>query len=272
MSSTSHKRKSSKANSLLNKAKKQRQAQFTPRQSVAAPTGAIGRFASHSRRANSDEIKTMDVPFRGAYNAVYTPDTNPAQILNLDSGTATLQAVNLCQQGVGISQRLANKIAMKSLRIRMNLTPTGNATADPTYARVMLIYDRNANGTYPATNLILSDSIQNNTVTAGLFNSNLNPNLFDRYAVLMDKLLVIPCAQATVNLTSVTPSTEHMEWDIDEFIKLKNLETQFSGTANPMTIAQVQTGALQILCMGSATAANTSWALFGTTRLRFRDV
>lgn len=281
MSSSGSKRKSysgksSHSHSSSSSSKKPRSSSSSSSSSsksnVASPTGAIGRFASHSKRANSDELKTLDTVFSGAYNAVYTPDTAPAQILNLNNTTNILQAVNLSQQGVGIAQRLGNKIAMKSVRLRFFMEPTGNGQGFVGYSRVMLVYDRNANLSYPATNTILSDSLQANTIGAGTWVSNLNPNFFDRFAVLMDKVICLPPVSAAIGNNLTIGPTEDQDFVIDEFIKLKNLETQYAGTANPMTVGQVQTGSLSLLCIGASPAANTGWALQGSARLRFRDV
>jgi len=236
---------------------------------------AIVRFASHNaalRRGVPTELKTLDIQFTGAYNATYTPDTQPAQVLNIDTGTATLQAINLSQQGTGISQRLGNKIALKSLRIRLRLMPVAaQYSGVQTFARVMILYDRNANGGYQATNAILGESLQSNSIGAGTFTSNLNPNLFERYTVLMDKFITI---QPTTSgaLSTLEGPTQEANFTINEYIKLKNLETQFNGTANPMTIAQIQTGSLLILSYGSSAAANAPEVWSGTIRLRFRDI
>lgn len=277
-SSSSHKRSSRsaghKSSHDSSRAKKSQRTSSSSSSSshTAAPTGAIGRFASHSKRAMTDEINTLDWQFTGAYAAAYTADTQPAQVLNIDTGTATLQALNLAQQGTGISQRLNNKIAMKSLRLRLSLKTSGNNQPAKAVGRLMVLYDRNVNGTYPAVNNILSESLQNNTIAAGIYSSNLNPNFFDRFAVLMDKFITIPPQEGVIANTQDTGPTVMEAFQVDEFIKLKNLESQFSATSSPMTIANIQTGALYILSYGDTAAANVGWCWQGSARLRFRSV
>lgn len=238
---------------------------------------AIDRFASKKiafHRGSNNELKTLDLQFTGAYAQPYVPDTQPCKMINLDTGTATVQALNLSQQGTGISQRLGNKIAMKSLRIRLNLVDNGaNPTVNYTVGqRIMILYDRNANGTYQSSNAILGESIQSNSVTSGTYTSNLNPNLFDRYTVLMDKFMNIPPVSAggVGGSTENTSDTTKEAFQIDEYIKLRYLETQFSNSANPMTIAQIQTGSLLLLALGQQAVG--PWALGGSIRLRFFDI
>ena len=160
---------------------------------------------------------------------------------------------------------------MKSLRLHLTLTDTGTANVGVSYARFMVLYDRNANGGYIASNVILSDSTQNNTITNGDWNSSLNPNFFDRFVVLMDEMLILPPWVSPAGATYTTGPTETQTFEIDRFIKLKNLETIYNNTSNPMTIGNITTGALEVLCFGDTAEANSAWALEGKARLRFRD-
>lgn len=224
-------------------------------------------------RAGRVEVKCLDVQFSGAYADAYTADTQPCQLLNCNTGTACVQSISLVQQGAGISQRIGNKISLKSLRLRLAL---GNfkavAQAAFSHVRVMVVYDRNPNTSYVASNAILGESLQSNTIGTGNFVSNLNPNFFDRFVVLMDKQIVLPpFVNGAISSTDSTGCTEKSQFYIDEFIKLKDLECVFNGTANPMTVAFQNTGSLQILTLGDTAAANQPWAWQGTARLRFRD-
>lgn len=234
--------------------------------------GAIAKYTSNAYR-RGEEVKTLDIQFTGAYAATYTVDTQPCQILNLNNGTACVQSLNLIQQGAGISQRIGNKVSLKSLRLRLRLiNNTVSTNAIISHARVMVLYDRNPNGAYVAANTILGESLQSNSIGTGTMDSNINPNFFDRFVVLMDKHLVLPPYTSTGvgNVYTYGPS-ENEEMKIEEFIRLKNLECQYNGTANPMTIAYQNIGSLQILCFGDTASATQPWSLNGTARLRFRD-
>jgi len=256
--------------------KKRKYAVVMPKQ---MSSGAISKF---TKRSNSgEEIKTLDLNFSGAYNATYTADTQPQQTLNCSSSTQTIQALNLIQQGAGISQRIGHKVSLKSLRLRFNILskPSAVSTVLSGSVRVLVIYDRNPEGTYPATNAILSNSVQSNQITNGTYLDNLNPNFFDRMVILMDKWISLPPLN-TGGLTNeyyVGPTETCNFHVIDEYINLKSLECVYgnqsngSATTNPLTIAYIQTGALYIMALGDMSEANTSYSLAGTCRLRFRD-
>lgn len=241
------------------------------------PRGVYSKF---SNRGNKPEIKTLDTLFSGAYNGVYTPDSVPCQMLNTNAGTACVQALNLVQQGAGTSQRIGHKICMKSLRLRLRLGAGNNVdNALTTWDRLMVLYDRNPDGTYPAANVILSNITQANQTQTGNFMDNLNPNFFDRFVVLMDKLITLQpydSGGAFGNSQIIGPTTNE-QFIVDEYISCKNLETIYGNTvnnlqtANPMTIAYIQTGALYILSIGSDNAATAPYTWLGSARLRFKD-
>lgn len=237
---------------------------------------AIKKFTK--RAGMGEEVKTLDLNFTGAYNATYTQDVQPQQILNLNTGTGSVQMLNLIQQGAGIAQRIGHKVSLQSLRIRMNIVANGVFNAQPTNGRIMILYDHNPDGSYVASNSILGNSIQSNSITTGLYSDNLNPNYFERMVVLMDKFISLPpYTNGSLSTSDTTGCTEICSFHIDEFIKLKDLESIYgntsngAATANPMTIAYIQTGAIYILTYGDTAAASAPWCLTGNCRLRFKD-
>lgn len=249
---------------------------------VAAPVygsrnAAIRKFTK--RAGPGEEVKTLDLLFTGAYAAVYTPDAVPLQQLNTNNGTACVQALNLVQQGPGTSQRIGHKVSLKSLRLFLNIKNSNPIGQDGmTYVRVMVLYDHNPDGVYIATNQILSNITQANVVQNGQYTDSLNPNFFERMVVLMDKFICLPPYDATGDTHAyLTGPTYENTFLINEYVNLKNLETIYGNTsnglatANPMTIAYVQTGALYILTLGDTAAGSQPWTLTGSARLRFRD-
>lgn len=242
-----------------------------PRSIGAGPVMA-GRYSSSAFRRGGEEVKTLDLQFTGNYAAGYTVDTQPQQALNLNSNTASVQAFSLIQQGAGISQRIGNKVSLKSLRLRLRLVATGNAQTSPIQARVMVLYDRNPNGAYTAANSILSTSLQANTIGAGTADSEINPNFMERFVCLMDRYWMCPTFDAAGLTNTIGPTGEgQYPWIINEYVKLRNLEVIYTGTANPMTIAYHTTGALMILTYSTVAAGADPWCLMGSARLRFRD-
>lgn len=243
---------------------------------IAAPAAnpAIAKFQSRGYR-RGEEVKTLDTYFSGAYAGAYVPDTLPAQVLNISEYLSAHQAVNLVQAGTGVSQRIGNKISLKSLRLRMTLASIGaNSNPYGTYARLVVLYDRNCNGTYVPWTSLFQYMNGDGTLTNGDFTASLSPSNFDRVVILMDKLISvspkIPSAPGGETPGSYS-ATENGNFMIDEYINLKDLETIFNGTANPAQITQVQTGALIIFSIGDQLAANAVWTWEGLARLRFRD-
>lgn len=216
------------------------------------------------------ELKTVDFQFSATYANPYVGDTQPFPKLNVTTATANIQCLNLVQQGTGIAQRVGNKICMRSLRVRLRLVEAidSGGTTTPHYMRVVLCYDRNPNGSYIATNQILSNALQNNTTGNGEIESSLNPTFYDRFVILRDWFQTLPSLQES---TSNIPN-DNYTWVIDDFVNLKNLETTYNGTASPMTISQVSVGALIIFCIGTQVAAvSDDLCLAGNVRLRFSD-
>lgn len=221
------------------------------------------------------ELKMVDYYFSTAYTAgTYTPDTEPFQQLPINQNTNLLQCVNLVQQGTGLPQRIGTKVTSKGLQIKLNVVRTNINQNNPQTCRFMVIYDRQPNGTYPATNQVLTILTQANVNGTGIFTSMLNPTFKERMTVLRDKIWTLPPVNATLSSTVMTlPGNAERTLIIEDYIKLKGLQTTFNGTANPMTIAQMQTGAVYILVFGSATANTTDgWQIGGNVRYTFYDV
>jgi len=224
--------------------------------------GITTKYAAKKKR----EIKTLDGEFANNYVRVFIADTQTGMTFN---DSPCRQNVVRVEQGAGIPNRIGNKIALKSLRIRGTLELTGNGgTPPPQNARFMVVYDRQVNGTYPATNTILSDITTANTISPGNYLSSINPSFFDRYIVLCDKLFIL--GSMPTNSTDQGP-TEMKQFVIDEFIKLKGLETVFTSSTAGAPIADITTGALYIIGWGDAQNGQEPYFMTAKTRLRFYD-
>lgn len=229
-------------------------------------------YNKYSAKKKSQEIKTVDMTFSGGYNnGVYAPDqlNNPVIMIN---STGTIQNLACIQQGSGVSQRIGNKVALKSLRIRLALSDLQHNYDVISENRIMIVYDRQPNGTYPTINNMLQLIKQDGSTAHGNEVSNINVSQLDRYVVLMDKLISLPPYESgAFNTTSMVGVTQQSSYIIDEFIKLKRLETCFSTTSNPCTIATIQTGALYVISLGDAVATGEPYCWVGNMRLRFYD-
>jgi len=208
----------------------------------------------------------VDTIFPQAYTKDYVSDTLSGITFN---DKPCIQ--NLCriQQGSGIPNRIGNKVALKSLRVRATLEITGNPTgAPPQNARFMIVYDRQANGTYPSINAILGDIDVSNVVTGATFQSSINPNYFDRYIVLCDKIFIV--GAGSLAGTDQGP-TELKQFVIDEFIKLKGLEVQYGSSTAGSPISDLNTGALYLIGFGDQANGAEAYYMNATIRLRYYD-
>lgn len=229
---------------------------------------AITKYSTH--KAINPKVKTLDLDF-GAYAQPFVVDQLANGGIPINS-TATLQNLVTIQQGASESQRVGNKVALKSLRVRLQAKPSGGDSLIDTHGRFMIIYDRQTNGAYPAANAILSSLNQSGTTIAGTYLDSINPNYLERYVVLADEILTFqPTASAGQN-EDVGPTSDKAYY-IDRYIKMKNLETQFNGSTTPLGIGSVTTGAVYVLSWGDATTPGTNDPYFwsGNIRLRFHD-
>lgn len=228
------------------------------------PKGITTKYAAKKKR----EIKTLDVTIPDNYpgGGNYISDTLSGFVFN--TRPQCIQNVVLVNQGAGISQRIGNKIALKSLRIRMSLEVTDKTGQPPQGARFMVVYDRQPNGVYPTVNQVVANITTGNSTTNGNWLSSVNPNYYDRYIVLCDKMFIIG---NNVNGSVGTWVTTKEAFMIDEYIKLKGLETQFKLSSNGSPIADISTGALYIIGYGDQVEDTEAFYMSGQLRLRFYD-
>lgn len=235
---------------------------------IPAPNKNI--FTNYATKINKKNVKTVDMTFTAAVVRPYVPDLiSPTGIVV--NSTGMIQNLAAIQQGTGEFQRVGNKVALKSLRIRFRARNSGFDYNEVSTARFMILYDRQPNGAYPTISTVLNTARQDGTGVGGTLDSNINANLLERFIVVMDKYFPLPPSDDTNNAFS-TGSTAPLSFCIDEFLKLKNLETVYNATASPMTIAQVQTGALYLLVLGNVTTGTEPFFFQGEVRLRYRDV
>lgn len=208
-----------------------------------------------------------------------------------DDAAVNHQCLNLLNQGSGAFQRVGLKIAMKSIRLRFQVqTYLNPQDADIVPARMLLIYDKQPNGTYTPLDQILGLALRNNTEDAtSLINNqyaSLFPSKMERFIILMDKQVnLAPKVNTNVPVDPSTgefhysggtgASTDRRDYVIDEYIKLNKLETVFNNTVAPQnanTISLIQTGALILYWTSSHIyGEEPAYRWEGVTRLRYYD-
>lgn len=239
------------------------------RQKVALPRNVSNTFArapALSLRSPTSEKKSMDFPV-----AASSPQ------IQLISTTATFDVVNLPQEGASFYNRIGRKIMMRSLHLTGQIVKNAVAAAAGVteYLRVLVVYDRQPNGAAP----VIADILTNydnagGTVTNSLCSMNMNNA--ERFAILRDLRYTIP-NQASGAANQVPGAEAVIDYqtnrtNINEFIKLKDLETHFKSTTNPSAIGDCSTGALWVVTFGSQAAGACNFQINYTTRLRYHDM
>lgn len=181
-----------------------------------------------------------------------------------------IRVLNLIEQGSGSWNRVGRKVRYKSLRIQGSvygsLTPavtTGNT--EETWMRMVIVWDKNPNsGAIPAFDAIFGVTDAGGAESTSVY----DPPRFDnmgRFQVLCDKTYRIDFGQVfTAGDTNTVTKYIH----VDEFIKLTGKESIFSGQSDPMTIADIASGALYMVLRNYTSALLN---IECNTRLRYYD-
>jgi len=218
---------------------------------VAYPNANIP-LATRGYTPNSEELKVFDTVL-----SAYPLNT-----------TGSVTNVFLPQLGSDMNQRVGRKCCIKSIYLRGYAFIQG-AFPDPIVSgvsapaqlqRLMFIWDTQPNGSLPAITDIL------NTSTSA---SQLNINNRDRFKILMDKAWVQGPFIYNTGAGVAVASGQNVSQPLKKYKRL-NLETIFNAT-NGGTIADIASGSLLVVTIGSlASSTNDGEARF-TVRVRYSD-
>lgn len=178
---------------------------------------------------------------------------------------------NLIQTGTGSWNRIGRKVCLKSLRLQgtASCTHVLNAASDldGNVLRMIVVWDKQPSG---GAEPLFSD-IFGQTSQAGVENTSwYSPPKYDtmmRFTVLKE-FSINSNAEATPSATNYTMN----EFHVDEYVRLPNLESNYSGQSSPMTIADINSGALYVIARAkTASATNTQWVVELNARIRYTD-
>lgn len=176
-------------------------------------------------------------------------DLELAGVLASTNTNGAAFVLNLVQQGAGSWNRVGRKIIMTSARLRGEVyalfTPQATtADRNGTLFRMVVVYDKQPSGaSIPTFDTIFGYTRQTGTEESGI----LAPVRYDnmsRFTVIRDKVVDLNQKAGMSDLGTTNQMSN--VWCFDEFIKLPKLETVYSGQTNPMTIADISTGALYV--------------------------
>lgn len=195
------------------------------------------RYITHgypSSRGVQGELKSVDTTLSTASTR---PDTTGDVIL-----------LNGIARGDDINERVGRRVTIRSLEAHLYDTVTKDTGVDQVH-RVLIVYDMQSNGTAPVvTDVLVSAST---TSLKNLDNRN-------RFRILYDQAW-------TLNASGESDSQKH----ITKYMRV-NLPVQFnSGDAG--TIADIQTGSIYFICLGSEVRGNTAGSINGRVRVRYSD-
>lgn len=234
--------------------------QRTPMEGIDYPTRNYPRRSQAVARAG--EIKGMDTSIANA-SIVSSTNTN---------GSANV--LNLVQAGTGSWNRVGKKIRMKSLRLSgvatFSITPTfATGASQDTSIRMVVVYDKQPSGAaLPSFDTIFGSTDQSGTEsTITIFDPPRYDNM-ERFTVLRDCKIDNPDMAVPAFGSGPTQTNPVV---FDEFIKLKGIDTVYSGQSVPMTISDISTGGLYVYFRSLTNSAIASCTITGMARLRYYD-
>lgn len=228
------------------------------------------RAAARRRRAQS-KFRQQSAPYveKKGMDTVIDYDVIPATT-NDNTFTTVL---NLVPPGTGSWNRIGKRINPASVRIRgfLNYQENSDATAGSfvgTMVRLVVVYDKQPSGNaIPAFDDIFGYTEQDGTESSIPF-SGVKFDNTDRFRVLKDDFIDI---NPTAMVHGGTTNRNNVIMYYDEFIKLPNTPTVYSGQSATQTIADISTGAIYFIARRENTSLGGSLYFDGLARLRYTD-
>lgn len=177
------------------------------------------------------------------------------------STTLTVVLLNGLIAGVAENQRIGRRVKLRSLYFEFQLFPNDQAAAAVvnTRSRILLVYDRQANGVAPVWADVVASTDVASTTTNGV---NDHPNMSNksRFTILRDWHFGL--TYSTVSLAGAAGSQIAQQcqsvnmWDHHRvFIPLKGKLMQFN-TGVAGTVADITAGSLFLMALGTEAAAD----------------
>jgi len=196
-----------------------------------------------------------------------------AQINSTVNDNSGMVVLNLIQQGAGSWNRVGRKVNLRSLRIRGDILHTQTTSAsgitNGQVVRCVIVWDKQpSSGTIPQWQDIFGFTAQDGTEGTSMYAPIRYDNM-DRFSILRDVTYDPQPGAKARNPDIVTYYNT-----IDEYIRLGDRECVFSGQSNPMTIADISSGAIYFCVRAKINNVNTTQSAINnmTARLRYTDL
>lgn len=208
--------------------------------------------------------------------ALKSVDTGP-QLQIFDASGVIVPITGVPVPGSQFFNRLSNRTRGVSIQIHGMVEPTNTNTGiiAQTYARLMVIYDRQPNGAVPSLADVLQDFNSSGAAGTDTF-SMINMENRNRFMVLRDRKIVLPSIDAlgagSSNVGGIVTdvSCDKQGLRYEEFIKLKGLESQYNSTSTA-TITDISTGSFLLLMLSNDAAPLAGWQFQYNCRFKFLD-
>lgn len=202
-------------------------------------------------------------------------------ILSTTNTNGGIYLMNGVQEGVGSWNRIGRYMWNKSLELDLTLRYTSSYGALDTditsgeWVRAILVWDKQPNnGAIPTFDTIFGQTSQTGAESSSVMDHLRYDNMF-RFRVLMDECINPTLTNAAVS-TPINPTSASLVnntyFRFHKYVKLGNKLTNFSGTANPVTTANISTGALYLILRTQSASLTELWALEDTSTARLRYV
>lgn len=205
------------------------------------------------------ELKGMDTLI--AYSPVTANTSTNTQVT----------ALNLIQTGTGSWNRIGRKTHLTSVRCLGYASAIMFRNTDGEFygnsLRIILVWDKQPSGaSEPAFDDIFKYTDQTGTEVSEWYSPPAYDTM-DRFTVIKDWTV-----DALPGCSPAAGDAMRYNYKIECFVPLPNLESVYSGQSNPMTIADINTGALYLIARAEGdTAAQSLWDLNLICRLRYHD-
>jgi len=235
----------------------------------ARTANKVNRMLASTVGSHAIETKTVDNNLMpGIFEPIiHTYNTNGCAML-----------LNNVQEGTADFQRVGKRINMKSIRIRGEVAigsysqSVSGSGVNSLNVRMVLVYFREYHSAIPDWNAVFGTLSPTGTTTGNLYSPLQSANM-GSVAVMMDR--VYSNDLKGMALPSNTDITINVPFD--EFIDLGGIGATYSGTASPITIANITGGALVLYARANFNSAlpgegQASIYQESHARLRFTDV
>lgn len=198
----------------------------------------------------------------GVVEKKYNDVTFTAQAVNT---TVVIGSAFAIAQGAGVTQRIGNKILVKSIQFIGTFIPQNAGTAQvSTYSpsqmvRMLVLVDKQPNGALPAA----SDVFESGT---NVF-SPINLSNRDRFVVIKDKMYTLGPAVSTATANQYAFGGDCIR--LCKFYKKLRLPVTFGGSTSAIT--DLRTNNIIVVLFGSVATGTNDAQLDGYMRVRYVD-